>query len=129
MPEPNYSLTTWIVRPESKDEFVRRWTAFAEWSSAEGLAASAKLLRDVDDPKRFISFGPWESLEAIRRWRTLEGFQVHVAALSEVVEDFEPRPTRWSPSTSSDVRTVAQAGVLLPGASRVHPGWLFEFAQ
>jgi heme-degrading monooxygenase HmoA len=92
--KPNYSLTTWIVRPENEDEFVRRWTDFAEWSSAEGLAASAKLLRDVDDPKRFISFGPWETLEAIRRWRTLEGFQVHVAALSEVVEDFDPRTYR-----------------------------------
>jgi heme-degrading monooxygenase HmoA len=89
--EPHYSLTTWIVRPGNEDEFVRRWTEFAEWSAAEGLAASAKLLRDVDDPSRFISFGPWETLEAIRRWRTLEGFQSHVAALSEVVEDFEPR--------------------------------------
>ncbi len=91
MSQPNYSLTTWIVRPENEDEFVRRWADFAEWSSAEGLAASAKLLRDVDDPKRFISFGPWETLEAIRRWRTLEGFQKHVAALGEVVEHFEPR--------------------------------------
>jgi hypothetical protein len=42
--QPNYSLTTWIVRPENEDEFVRRWADFAEWSSAEGLAASAKLL-------------------------------------------------------------------------------------
>ena len=91
MSQPNYSLTTWIVRPENEDEFVRRWAKFAEWSSAEGLAASAKLLRDVDDPSRFISFGPWETLEAIRRWRALEGFQQHVQALSEVVEDFEPR--------------------------------------
>lgn len=67
--EPHYSLTTWIIRPGNEDEF----------------------LRDVDDSSRFISFGPWETLEAIRRWRTLEGFQSHVAALSEVVEDFEPR--------------------------------------
>ncbi len=89
--EPHYSLTTWTVQPGNEDEFARRWAAFAEWSSAEGLAASAKLLRDVDDPKRFVSFGPWETLEAIRRWRALEGFQQHVQALSEVVEDFEPR--------------------------------------
>ncbi len=87
----HYSLTTWIVKPENEDEFVRRWTEFADWSAAEGLSASAKLLRDVDDRSRFISFGPWETLDSIRRWRTLPDHQKHVEALSEVVDHFEPR--------------------------------------
>jgi heme-degrading monooxygenase HmoA len=79
-----------MVKPGLGDEFVRRWTDFADWSAAEGLTAAAKLLRDLDEPNRFISFGPWETLEAIRRWRTLPGFQEHVARLGEVLEQFEP---------------------------------------
>ena len=63
----HYSHTVWIAKPGYEDEFVRRWSEFEEWSAVEGLSAHAKLLRDVDEPGRFISFGPWETLAAIRR--------------------------------------------------------------
>jgi heme-degrading monooxygenase HmoA len=88
--DDNYSLTVWIVKAGQEEEFVARWSDFAAWSAAEGLRARAQLLRDVDEPTRFISFGPWETLDAIRRWRTLSGFQEQLARLSEVVERFEP---------------------------------------
>ena len=86
----HYSLTTWIVKPGQEAEFVRRWVEFADWSAAQGLSASARLLRDVDGPGRFVSFGPWESLAAIRRWRALPGFQERVKRLEEVLDRFEP---------------------------------------
>ncbi len=85
----HYSHTAWIVKPGHEEEFVRRWHEFEEWSAAEGLSARARLLRDVDEPRCFISFGPWESLAAIRRWRGLPGFQEHVGRLSEVLERFD----------------------------------------
>ena len=89
MPQ-HYSHTTWIVKPGQEEEFVTRWSEFAEWSAAQGLSARAKLLRDVDEPGRFLSFGPWESLDAIKRWRALPGFQERVARLDEVLVRFEP---------------------------------------
>jgi heme-degrading monooxygenase HmoA len=79
------------VKPGLEDEFIRRWEALAEWSALQGLAAKAILLRDIDDPTRFVSFGPWESIEAIRRWRSAPGFHERVAQLQEVLDDFEPR--------------------------------------
>ena len=85
-----YSSTTWIVKPGLEDEFVRRWSEFADWSGAQGLTASAMLLRDMDERNRFVSFGPWETVDAIRRWRSLPGFQERVARLHEVLEHFEP---------------------------------------
>jgi heme-degrading monooxygenase HmoA len=85
----HYSHTVWIVKPGQEEEFVRRWSAFEEWSAAEGLSARGKLLRDVDDPRRFISFGPWETLQAIRRWRMLPQFQEHARRLGEVLERFD----------------------------------------
>ena len=87
----HYSHTIWVVKAGRENEFVRRWSHFEQWSAAEGLTARAKLLRDVDHPNRFVSFGPWETLEAIRRWRTLPGFQEHAERLSEVLESFEPQ--------------------------------------
>lgn len=84
-----YSQTTWTVKAGSEDELVRCWTEFAEWSAREGLAAHARLLRDIDEPGRFVSFGPWETVEAIMRWRTLPGFQEHVARMTELLERFD----------------------------------------
>ena len=86
-----YTSTTWIVKPGQEDEFVRRWTEFAGWSAGQGLAAPAMLLRDVEEPTRFVSFGPWEDIQMIWRWRGLTGFQERVASLNEVLVSFEPR--------------------------------------
>ena len=86
-----YTSTTWIVKPGQEDEFVRRWAEFAEWSAGQGLAAPAMLLRDMDDPTRFVSFGPWEDLQLIWRWRDQTGFQEHVASMNELLVSFEPR--------------------------------------
>jgi heme-degrading monooxygenase HmoA len=86
----HFSHTTWIVKEGREDDFVTRWTEFAVWSAAEGLRSHAQLLRDIDDSRHFVSFGPWETLDAVRRWRTLPGFHEHVARLSEVLESFEP---------------------------------------
>jgi heme-degrading monooxygenase HmoA len=86
-----YTHTSWIVKPGREDEFVERWSDWADWSHREGLEAHALLLRDADHPERFVSFGPWESLQAIRNWRALAGYQERVARLREVVDEFEPR--------------------------------------
>ena len=51
-----YTHSMWCVRPGLEDEFVRRWEELADWSGLQGLAARAKLLRDTDDPCRFVTF-------------------------------------------------------------------------
>jgi heme-degrading monooxygenase HmoA len=86
-----YTHSTWRVKPGLEDEFVRRWQDLAHWSALQGLTSRAKLLRDVDEPSRFVSFGPWESMESVRRWRAAPGFHERVARLQEVLDDFEPR--------------------------------------
>ena len=89
--ETHYTHTTWTVKPDLEDEFVRRWTEWAEWSHREGLDAPALLLRDLDSPSTFISFGAWQSVAAVTNWRTLSGYNERVARLGEVVDRFEPR--------------------------------------
>ena len=89
--ETHYTHTTWSVKPGLEDEFVRRWTEWAEWSHREGLDAPALLLRDLDNPHAFVSFGAWQSVAAVTNWRTLSGYNERVARLREVVDRFEPR--------------------------------------
>jgi heme-degrading monooxygenase HmoA len=86
-----YTHTSWVVKPGREEEFVERWNEWADWSRRQGLAARAMLLRDVDKPDRFVSFGPWESMQSVRGWRAQAGYHERVARLREVVDEFEPR--------------------------------------
>ncbi len=85
-----YTLTIWNVKAGHEDEFVRRWIDFAEWAAVQGLAGRARLLRDHDDPRRFISFGPWETVAMATRWRDMEGFRERIQKLQEVVDNLDP---------------------------------------
>jgi heme-degrading monooxygenase HmoA len=85
-----YTHTTWRVKPGMEDEFVQRWGEWIEWSHRQGLGARARLLRDVERPGTFVSFGPWASIDAVKSWRSAEGYHDRVARLQEVVESFEP---------------------------------------
>jgi hypothetical protein len=73
-----------------EDEFVRRW---GEWAGShrQGLGAHARLLRDVESPTTYVSFGPGASIDAVRGWRSLAGYHERVARLREVVETLGPR--------------------------------------
>ncbi len=85
-----YTSGIWTVKPGAAEEFIAGWTELAEWSRANAPGAlSARPLRDRNDSNRFVSFGPWESLEAIERWRAMEGFQQRVARIRETLMGFE----------------------------------------
>src|SRR5437667_5397678 len=86
-----YTHSTWRVKPGLEDEFVRRWEELADWSGLQGLTARAKLLRDTDDPSRFVSFGPWGGIDAVRRWRGAPGFRGRVARVQAGVGDWSRR--------------------------------------
>jgi heme-degrading monooxygenase HmoA len=86
-----FTHTTWQVKPGREEEFVERWREWAEWSHRQGLGARARLLKDVESPGTFVSFGPWETIASVRRWRGDPGYHERVARLQELVERFEPR--------------------------------------
>jgi quinol monooxygenase YgiN len=61
-----YTSGSWRVKPGKEDEFVAAWQELASWTAAEMPGAMwATLIRDQDDPSRFLSFGPWESGDEI----------------------------------------------------------------
>jgi heme-degrading monooxygenase HmoA len=86
-----YTHTSWKVKPGREADFVERWTEWAEWSHRQGLHEQALLLRDLDSAETFVSFGPWESIDVVRGWRALPGYQERVERLRETLDGFEPR--------------------------------------
>jgi heme-degrading monooxygenase HmoA len=48
------------------------------------------LARDVRDPERFVSFVAWDSLEAVRAWKTSPGFRPRMARVQEHIDKFAP---------------------------------------
>jgi heme-degrading monooxygenase HmoA len=85
-----YTLGIWTVTPGREENFVEAWKELADHTKADFPEETATLLRDRDQPNRFISFGPWESLEQIERWRSSDTFKRGVGKLREVLEDFVP---------------------------------------
>lgn len=86
-----YSSGVWIAKPGRETEFAAEWREFADWSLATIDGADwAKLLQDLSHPTRFVSFGPWNSLEAIEAWRSHPGFAERVGRIRELIESLEP---------------------------------------
>ena len=82
-----YTVGIWTVKAGREEEFVAAWRAMGEATLADFPAAQGRLLRDLDNPRRFVSFGPWESLET---WRASAPFQEGVARIRELLDAFEP---------------------------------------
>jgi heme-degrading monooxygenase HmoA len=84
-----FASGNWVVRQGGESEFVARWTEFLEWTRAcaPGLV-SAQLIQDSDDPRHFISFASWESVETMQTWRSLPAFRDRLSACRELCDDF-----------------------------------------
>ena len=96
-----YTVGIWTVKAGREEEFVAAWFAMGEATLAEFPAAHGTLLRDTGNPSRFVSFGPWESLEAVDAWRASAPFQEGVSRIRELLEAFEPGTYEVSAEVSS----------------------------
>jgi heme-degrading monooxygenase HmoA len=85
-----YTLGVWKVQPGKEDEFVEAWHSFGQWTVESGFESHGTLLRDRADPSRFVSFGPWRSVEDAERWRSHPEFVRHLARIESTLESFEP---------------------------------------
>lgn len=85
-----YTVGIWTVKAGREAEFVAAWRAMGEATLAEFPDAHGTLLRDSADSRRFISFGPWKSLEQVEAWRASAAFKEGVTAIRELLDDFQP---------------------------------------
>jgi heme-degrading monooxygenase HmoA len=85
-----YTSGTWNVKEGHEDEFRRGWQENVDSASLELPGIVFRLLRDVENPRRFTSTaGPWRSLEQITAIRSSSAFQASMAAMAEHLDSYE----------------------------------------
>jgi heme-degrading monooxygenase HmoA len=89
MPE-TYTSGLWRVKEGREDDFVAAWTDFVTWARDQPGSGTFRLVRDTEDPRRFLSFAPWASFEAQAAWKQTDEFMTRMRWVREHVESFEP---------------------------------------
>ncbi len=85
-----YTAGDWIVKPGQEEAFIAAWGELAEWSNESVPGAGQPyLIQEVANPQHFISFGPWESPEAVRDWRSRPEFKEKLAKVAGLCEQFQ----------------------------------------
>ncbi|WP_231510980.1 MULTISPECIES: antibiotic biosynthesis monooxygenase family protein [unclassified Arthrobacter] len=85
-----YTLGIWLVKPGRENDFVQAWRDLARKTQEDFPGAKAVLMHDRDVPNRFISTGPWESLEQVEIWRASDAFTQGYEAMRGLLEHFQP---------------------------------------
>ena len=85
-----FSSGTWTAKEGEDEAFVEAWTEFARWLSTMPGAGTARLTRDLGEPRRYLSFAPWESAEAMRAWKSDPEFRERIAAVQQHITEFTP---------------------------------------
>lgn len=102
-----YTMGIWQAKLGREAEFAAAWWEFAEWTGRQFLGVeetNGTLLRDRDQPGRFVSFGPWDSLDQIAAWRAHPGFRERVARMNDLLESFTPAVLDPVPPSAQDSR-------------------------
>jgi heme-degrading monooxygenase HmoA len=85
-----YTNGIWMVKSGEEDAFVAAWRDFVSWGSTWSGSGTFRLVRDVDDPARYMSFAPWESFEAQKAWKDDPEFRERIMRVRQHTDDFTP---------------------------------------
>jgi heme-degrading monooxygenase HmoA len=85
-----YTSGVWIVKQGREDEFARRWQGSADRLALDFPGVKFMLLRDRENPRRFISLGEgWRTEDEIEAARSSPDFQDAMAAVWRMLETGE----------------------------------------
>lgn len=91
MAEQPYTLARWYVSPGQEDAFVAAWNELATFFlSLKEPPRWGTLLRSVEDPRLFYSFGPWPSMETIAAMRAHPDTPAAIGKLTALCEEAHP---------------------------------------
>lgn len=61
LPADDYASGAWVGKPGHEEEFIERWIEFLEWTRQTFHELNkAILIRDTDEPNRFVWLAYWE---------------------------------------------------------------------
>jgi quinol monooxygenase YgiN len=85
-----YTSGVWNVKAGHEDDFARGWQANVDRPSLEHPGIVFRLLRDVNQPGRFISIvGPWRNRAQFESVRASDAFRESISAMADVLESYE----------------------------------------
>jgi heme-degrading monooxygenase HmoA len=84
-----YTSGVWVVKPGEEDDFVTAWKEFVALGAEMPGSGSFRLLRDAEQPGRFMSFAPWETFDAQRAWRQHPDFEERFGHVTAHCDDFQ----------------------------------------
>jgi heme-degrading monooxygenase HmoA len=85
-----YTMGTWTVKDGEEKAFVAAWLEFVRWGSSLSGAGTFRLIRDLSEPARFVSFADWDSLDEVRAWKETPEFRVRMGEVQRHVSAFTP---------------------------------------
>jgi quinol monooxygenase YgiN len=86
-----FSLGIWLIKSGKENEFIDLFQKFADWVFSQNLGAiEVYLLQDVQEPRRFITCGPWETIQKMDEWRKLQEFKEFFADAKEISDEITP---------------------------------------
>ena len=89
--DQRFSVGIWLVKPGREEDFITAWGNFAKWAFDHNLGAQeAYLLQDLQQQRRFITSGPWDSIQKIEAWRQLPEFKEFFAKAKEMCDEVTP---------------------------------------
>jgi hypothetical protein len=95
-----YTLARWQVAPDQEAAFVAAWQELAVvFLSLPAPPHWGTLLRSIEDPRLFYSFGPWPSMETIATMRADPDASAALAKLTALCETAE-LGTYWVEATA-----------------------------
>ncbi|MBI4260696.1 MAG: antibiotic biosynthesis monooxygenase [Actinobacteria bacterium] len=89
MTREHYASGNWTVKAGREEEFISRWGDWLRKSSrdVDGFG-SARLMRDVSDPRHFVSYSDWATPEARDTWKQSPEFAEGFSSCRELCDAF-----------------------------------------
>ena len=89
MPE-TYTSGVWLAKAGEEAEFIAAWQEFVIWAKTMPGCGTFRLVRDLEEPSRFMSFAPRESFEAQCAWKEDPEFREQIMRARRHTDDFTP---------------------------------------
>jgi len=78
------------VPQENEQAFMEAWSEFAAWASTRPGAQTIRLVRDVRNAGRFVSFGQWDDADAVQAFKGADEFKQRLGGMVKLASEFEP---------------------------------------